>query len=87
MDKQPWDKARLEEWKKMWESEMGKEALAKMQAIKEQLVTESLNQADPNMIAACIGRVAGIELVMQDIQAGIDSLAKLKEKEEPKKKK
>ena len=87
MDNQSWDKAKLEEWKKFWESDMGKEALAKMQAIKEQMLTEAINQVDTKMITACVGRAAGIDLIMQDIQAGFNALANLKEKEEPTKKK
>ena len=32
-----WDKAKLSEWKKFWESEMGVEALKKMDILKNKL--------------------------------------------------
>lgn len=81
MDNKPWDKAKLDEWKKFWESEMGQEALAKMRKIKEQCLADSMGQADPNFVSAYVGRAAGVELVLQDIQAGIDAANR---KEEPK---
>ena len=73
MDNKAWDKPKLQEWKKFWESEMGQEALAKMRAIKEQCSNDSMGQANPDMIAAYVGRAAGIELVLQDIQVGINA--------------
>ena len=89
MNNQSWDKAKLEEWKKFWESEMGKEALAKMKALKEQCLNVALNPTDPNVIAFYVGRAGGIELVIQDIQAGIraaEEAKKEQEKEDPAKK-
>ena len=85
MDNQPWDKAKLQEWKKFWDSEMGKIALEKMNAIKEQMINNSMAQADADTIAAFVGRAAGIELILQDIQAGIDSLEKMGEEDKKKK--
>ena len=85
MDNQPWDKARLEEWKKFWESEMGQESLKKMQAIKDQWMNEALGQSDPNVIAACVGRAAGVEIIMQDIKAGFDALERMGKEAEKKK--
>ena len=83
MEKQePWSKAELEDWKKFWESEMGQRALEKMRNIKQQLIDASMSQADVNSIAAYVGRAAGIEMVIEDIEAGFDALAKLTEKEE-----
>lgn len=83
---QPWSKAELEEWKKFWESEMGQRALEKMRNIKQQLVDTSMTQQDEGAIAAYIGRAAGIEIVLEDIQAGFDALTKITEKEEEEKK-
>ena len=85
MDNQAWDTSKLKEWKKFWESEMGQEALNKMRKIKEQCINDSMTQADPNFISAYIGRAAGIELVLQDIQAGIAALEQRKEEEKAKK--
>lgn len=85
MDNQPWDKAKLEEWKKFWESEMGQESLKKMESIKDHWVSEALRQTDPNVIAACAGRAAGVEIIMQDIKAGFDALEKLGKEDEEKK--
>ena len=82
MENKPWDKAKLEEWKKFWESEMGKEAIAKMERIKNQCFELSMQQTDPNVVAFYVGRAGGIDLVLQDIRVGIESLANLAEKEE-----
>ena len=81
MDNQPWDKAKLEEWKKFWESGMGEEALKKMNAIKDQMTMEAMKQGDSNAVMAYIGRAAGIEMVIEDIQAGFEALKKLEEEE------
>ena len=85
MNNQSWDKAKLEEWKMFWESEMGKEALNKMQTLKEQCLTLAMTPTDPNAVAFYVGRAGGIDLVLQDIQAGINALEGLAEKEEKKK--
>ena len=79
MDNKPWDKAKLEEWKKFWESEMGQEALSKMRQIKDQCLHDSMMQSDPNFISAYVGRAAGIELVLQDIQVGINAAERKEE--------
>lgn len=84
MNNQPWDKAKLEEWKKFWESEMGVAALAKMSRIKEQCYKLSLNEVDPNRVAFYIGRAAGIDLVIQDIQVGIRTAEEAKKEEKEK---
>ena len=87
MDNQPWDKAKLEEWKKFWESEMGREAIKKMCQIKDQLLNEALGQADPNTVAAYIGRAAGVEMILQDIEAGFTALEELGKEDEKNSKK
>lgn len=69
-----WDKAKLQEWKKFWESEMGQEAIKKIVAIKEDYTNKSMTSSDPNWIAACIGRAAGVELVLQMIETGLVAL-------------
>lgn len=88
MDKQKaWDKAKLEEWKKFWESEMGQEALNKMQSLKDQCLQLSMTPTDPNAVNYYVGRAGGIDLVLQDIKAGFAALDNLTEKEEKKDKK
>lgn len=71
MDNQPWDKARLTEWKKFWESEMGKEAVAKMNKLKTELLDESMRRINAEEISWCTARAAGIQIVLDDIQTGI----------------
>ena len=85
MDNQPWDKAKLEEWKKLWESEMGQEALKKMRSLKEQCLNMSMQPIDPNAIAFYVGRAGGIDLVLQDIQAGITAFEELGKEDKQKK--
>ena len=82
MDNQPRDRAKCEEWAKFWESEMGQEAIARMESIRDQKIKESMGQADAALVAAFVGRAAGIEMILQDIQAGFDMLARYKEQEE-----
>ena len=86
MDNQPWDKAKLEEWKRFWESEMGKEAIKKIQSIKEQCLSYAMQQADPNSVTFYVGRAGGADLVLQDIQAGFDALEALGKEEKAAKK-
>ena len=87
MDNQSWDKAKLTEWKKFWESEMGQEAIKKMTDLKAQCFDFALGQSDPNGIAFYIGRAGGIDLVLQDINAGFKALEDLGKEEETAKKK
>lgn len=76
-----WGKDRLAEWKNFWESEMGKEAIKRMVEIREHYLDLAMQQTDPNNTNFCVGRAGGVDLVLQDIQAGIASLDKYKEKE------
>ena len=81
MDNQSWDKAKLADWKRMWESEMGKEAIAKFQSIREYFIDSCLGQTNPNVITALVGRAAGVDAVLQDIQIGIDAANEAAKKE------
>ena len=87
MDKEEpkaWDKAKLEEWKKFWDSEMGQEALKKMEFLKNDILERALAPAQTEAVTYYVGRAAGVDLVIQDIKAGFDALKEL-EKEENKK--
>ena len=85
MENQPWDKAKLEEWKKFWESEMGQEALAKMKSLKMRCLDFAV-QAKTDEVTFYVGRAAGIDLILQDIEAGIRAANEAKKKEaEPEK--
>ena len=80
-------KKRYGEWKRFWESEMGKIALAKMEQLKngqlDVAMDLSTNAQVPNdsAILAAVNRARGIELVIGDIKHGIE-LAKLNSKKE-----
>lgn len=74
MDNKAWDKPKLQEWKKFWESEMGQEAIAKMNYIKGLCLSHALEETAPDAIAFFVGRAGGVDLVLQDIQAGINAL-------------
>lgn len=87
MDNQSWDKAKLEEWKNFWDSEMGQEAIKRMQYLREQQINNSMTQSDTGMIAAFVGRAAGIEMVLQDIDGGFNALKQMEKEEEKDKKK
>ena len=81
MNNQPWDKAKLEEWKKFWESEMGQEAIKKMQSLKDVCLRRALDVAEPEKISFYVGRAGGIDLVLTDIETGFLTLDELKKKE------
>lgn len=88
MNNQPWDKAKLEEWKKFWNSEMGQEAINKMQTLKDTCLRFALEATVPDQVNFYVGRAGGIDLVLTDIDAGFRALDELKEKEaKPKAKK
>ena len=85
MDNQPWDKAKLAEWKKFWESEMGKESIAKMKQLKTELLEESMRRIQADEVNWCVSRAAGIQIVLDDIQTGVlmaEEEAKNAEKED-----
>lgn len=81
MDNQSWDKAKIADWKRFWESDLGCDYLAKLEEIKESIFTGIMNNADKDMLANLAGRAAGIEIVIQDIKQGIIA-ANENEKEE-----
>lgn len=81
-----WDKAKLSEWKKFWESEMGVEALKKMDILKNNCLEQAMGTASNETIAGFVARAAGIELVIQDILTGIQVANEALEKEGSKKK-
>jgi hypothetical protein len=81
MNNQPWDKAKLEEWKKFWDSEMGQEAINKMKTLKDTCLRFALEVAEPEKVTFYVGRAAGIDLVIADIEAGFRALDETKEKE------
>ena len=80
-------KKRYGEWKRFWESEMGKIALAKMEQLKNgQLdvamdLSTNVQVSNDSAILAAVNRARGIELVIGDIKHGIE-LAKLNSKKE-----
>lgn len=79
-----WDKAKLSEWKKFWESEMGIEALKKMDILKKNCLEKAMGVADNETIAGFVARAAGIELVVQDILTGVEAANKALEKDKKK---
>lgn len=83
-NKEPWDKEKLLEWQKFWDSEMGKEALKKMESLKQQCLTLALQVNNPDAVNFYVGRAGGIDLVLQDINAGFNALKELIEKEDKK---
>lgn len=66
-----WDEKQLGRWKDFWTSVMGKEALAKMETLRQQNLDFAQTQTTNEQIAQYVNRAAGIGLVIADIQAGI----------------
>ena len=73
MENQFWDKAKLAEWKAFWESDIGQEYLEKLEDMKTVLFTKIMNGADKEMPANLAGRAAGVEIIIQDIEQGINA--------------
>lgn len=72
MDNQSWDKAKIADWKRFWESDIGQEYLAKLEEVKQMLFVNIMNSVDKEgTIMNLAGRAAGIEIVIQDIKQGI----------------
>ena len=78
MDSQPWDKAKLEEWKNFWESEMGKVAISKMENLKAQCLDASMKTDDLDRMSYYVGRAGGAEMILEDIRAGIRAATEAK---------
>ena len=72
MDNQSWDKAKIADWKRFWESDIGQEYLAKLEEVKQILFVNIMNSVEKEgTIMNLAGRAAGIEIVIQDIKQGI----------------
>lgn len=72
MDTKPWPKDKLSSWKNFWESEMGQEALAKMEKLKMQFLESAMHGTGAEgQISYCVGRAAGVDTIIQDIKQGI----------------
>lgn len=87
MQNQSWDNAKLAEWKKHWESEMGKEAIAKIKQLKEMALDLAIQQSNTEAITYYVGRAAGIDLVLTDIQTGITAAEEAAKEDQEKAKK
>ena len=84
--KEPWTPGKLGEWKLFWESEMGKEALKKMESLRSQLLEQAQMVNKPEDIQFYVGRAAGVGIVLLDIETGIKAAEEAQKKEaEPKK--
>jgi hypothetical protein len=83
-----WDNAKFYQWEKFWQSSMGKEAMAKFEALKREnldfCMRESLAGRTDTVLAA-VSRAAGIDIIIEDIRAGI-AIAKERRKEDEDKK-
>lgn len=67
---EPWDDAKLADWKKFWESDLGQEYLQKLEDIKQLIVADILKSAFNNeSLLAFAGRAAGVDAIIQDIRA------------------
>ena len=66
-----WDKAKIADWARFWNSDIGQEYLAKLEEVKQLVFMNIMNSADKEALANLAGRAAGIEVVIQDIKQGI----------------
>lgn len=73
MNNQSFDKTQTKEWAKFWQSELGKIYLDRLENTKLLILTEVMNNTNPDVLSNLAGRAAGIELIIQDIKAGIEA--------------
>ena len=83
MENNTWDKAKIADWKRFWDSELGQDYLAKLDATKQMIFLEIMNNSNREVLSNLAGRAAGIEIIIQDIKQGILT-AEQNEKEEKK---
>lgn len=82
MNNQPFNETQTKEWAKFWQGELGQLYLNRMNNTKQIFINDILNCTDKETLSNLAGRAAGIELIFQDILAGIEAG---KEKKEGKK--
>ena len=85
MNNQSFNEEQTKEWSKFWSGELGKLYLERLGNTKQLILNEIMNCADKEMLSNLAGRAAGIELIIQDILAGVEA-GKDKGKEEKAKK-
>lgn len=74
-----WTDQELAKWKDFWESDTGKWAFERIQAISSDFSAQELQTIDQNTIVALAGRRAGVEAILNMITVGLiraDEIAK-----------
>lgn len=81
------ERAKLVAWKKLWESDAGKDAIERMERLKEQNLLTAMN-VNTNVVNPAewvqtfTSRAAGIQLVLDEIARGIQLLEEEQRKEQ-----
>ncbi len=71
MDNPLFNEKQTKDWAKFWQGELGELYLQRLDNTKQLILAEIMNNADKEMLSNLAGRAAGIELIIQDIRAGI----------------
>ena len=86
MDKE-FTKADLADFKRFWESEVGKKYIAKMEETRKQLLQIAMGTADRDQVCRGVAIANGFDSILQDIDATIKSAEEKAKEVKPDKKK
>ena len=73
MNSQPFNETQAKDWAKFWESDIGKLYLERLENTKQLILGEIMTCTDKEALSNLAGRAAGVELIMQDILAGVEA--------------
>lgn len=77
-------KAELADFKRFWESEVGKKYIKKMEETKKQLLDAAMGSMDTDYILRSTAIANGFQSVLSDIEATINGMENNKKKKEGK---
>lgn len=77
-------KAELADFKRFWESEVGKKYIKKIEETKNQLLNAAMGTADKDYVFRSVSIANGLESVLLDIKATISDVNKQEKEEKPK---
>ena len=73
MNNQSFNETQTKDWAKFWEGELGQIYLQRLENTKQLILNEIMNCTDKEALSNLAGRAAGVEIIIQDILAGIEA--------------
>jgi hypothetical protein len=84
MKQSEWSKEEIKEFAKIWETEVGKKYLQKLEEARASWINASLVAETPDQALINARTARGIDLIISDIYAGIAEAKKEEDKKEKK---